>query len=139
MSRSIRKYALYYSVIILLLNVFALPTLSAQQPTGPAPAEPSVSIEGFAFLPKTLTIEPGQSVTWTNKDASPHTVTSTTSAFDSSTLSQNQTFQHQFTSPGSFSYFCAFHPGMTGTIIVQGPEYKIYLPITTRVASIVLD
>jgi plastocyanin len=139
MSRSTRRIAMYYILILVALNVGLLGTSYAQQPAGPAPAESSVSIEGFAFLPKTLTIELNQSVTWTNKDSSPHTVTSTTSAFDSSSLSQNQTFQHQFTSPGSFNYFCAFHPGMTGTIIVRGPEYKVYLPIAKNAEPPAID
>jgi plastocyanin len=40
------------------------------------PASVSVSIAGFSFNPATVRVAPGGTVTWTNNDGSPHTVTS---------------------------------------------------------------
>src|SRR5258708_4008529 len=61
------------------------PTMpSMSMPTGAttgAPAVPvagnAVSILNFAFAPAALTVKAGTTVTWTNKDADSHTVTST--------------------------------------------------------------
>lgn len=78
-----------------------------------------VSIQGMAFNPLTLTVTKNTTVKWTNNDALSHTVTSDTGAFNSGTLSPTGTFSFQFTSTGTFSYHCSFHPDMTATIIVQ--------------------
>jgi plastocyanin len=86
------------------------------------PGDPHwVTIDNFAFSPRTLTVAPGTKVTWVNRDDVPHTATSTAKPriFDSKTLDTDQQFAHVFTTPGTFAYFCAVHPHMTGTIIVK--------------------
>lgn len=89
--------------------------------TEPAPAaNVAVSIENFAFNQATIEIPVGTTVTWTNNDAAPHTVTSDDGAFDSGSLDQGQTFSFTFTTPGQFAYHCNFHPGMQATIVVTG-------------------
>ena len=65
----------------------------------------------------------GTTVTWTNKDAVPHTATSGTGSpdgtWDSGVLSQAEKSSHTFSQAGVFAYYCALHAGMTGTITVQ--------------------
>ena len=92
-------------------------------PTPPPPAGAtgsSVSISGFAFNPQTITVVIGvnNTVTWTNNDATPHTVSSDASLFQSGSLSQHSMFSRTFSQEGTFTYHCAFHPSMTGTVIV---------------------
>jgi plastocyanin len=98
--------------------------------TGPAPisfkagnqplgATIDIDIQGFAFLPQTITIPVGTGVRWTNRDSAPHTATALDSTFDSGTLSQNQTFIFTFTTPGVYNYRCNIHTGMRGTIVVE--------------------
>jgi plastocyanin len=72
----------------------------------------------FAFMPDTLTIRVGQTVTWINNDETEHTATSDTSVFDSGFLAPGQSFTFRFTSTGTFPYFCQIHPDMVGRIIV---------------------
>jgi plastocyanin len=91
----------------------------------------AVSIAGFAFSPQTITVSAGTTVTWTNNDGAPHTVTSTdgpatsaatTGAFDSGTLAQGQTFSFTFETAGTFYYDCTLHAAqasMHGTVIVK--------------------
>jgi plastocyanin len=43
---------------------------------GSAVSSAAVSISGFAFAPASVTVKPGGVVTWTNNDATHHTVTS---------------------------------------------------------------
>jgi plastocyanin len=87
----------------------------------PPTAESKVTIDNFTFSPPTLTVTAGTKVTWVNHDDVPHTATSTAKpkAFDSGTLDTDQQFSHVFTTPGTYDYFCAVHPKMTGRIIVK--------------------
>lgn len=105
-----------------------------ETPGGPASAVPApegnpppaammheIAIDNFTFEPPTLTVPAGTKVTWVNHDDVPHTVTSTTrpKRFDSKALDTDATFSHEFTAPGTYEYFCAVHPKMTGKIIVK--------------------
>lgn len=78
----------------------------------------TVDIVDFAFSPATLTITAGDTVTWTNLDAIEHTATSTSGAFDSGLLAQNESWSLTFTTPGTYDYLCTPHPTMTGQIVV---------------------
>jgi len=84
-------------------------------------ASTEVVIDNFTFDPPKLTISAGTQVTWINHDDVPHTATSSTKprAFNSGTLDTDQKFSFVFTTPGTYDYFCAVHPKMTGQIIVK--------------------
>jgi plastocyanin len=85
--------------------------------TGDAATPPSVQIKQFAFIPGTLTVPAGTTVTWTNADDETHTVTD--KAYTSTGLEHNGTYSHRFTTPGTYTYFCMLHPHMTATVVVQ--------------------
>ena len=87
-------------------------------PTAGAAAN-QVVIENFSFAPATLTVKAGTKVTWINRDDVPHTVNENDKRFKSSTLDTDDQFSYTFSSPGTFSYFCAMHPKMTGQIVVK--------------------
>lgn len=79
----------------------------------------AVNISNFAFSPSSLTVKAGSTVTWTNNDATTHTVTSDTgTTLDSGNLATGQTYGKTFTTPGTYAYHCAIHPFMTGTVTV---------------------
>jgi plastocyanin len=87
----------------------------------------SVEIVDFQFSQPLLSIETGDSVTWTNTVITGHTVTSGTPCtpdglFDSGTLGLNDTFGYRFNDPGDFPYFCIPHcaGGMTASVHVAG-------------------
>jgi plastocyanin len=87
---------------------------------GPAwAASRDVSIDGFAYDPDPLTIEVGDTVTWTNEDPIAHTVTADDGAFDSGSLAGDATFDRTFATAGTFAYHCTVHEAMTGTIVVR--------------------
>ncbi len=79
----------------------------------------AVEIKVFAFLPATITVAIGTTITWTNNDSTLHTVTSLTDAFDSGTLANGGTFSFTFTTAGTYQYRCSIHTEMQGTVIVQ--------------------
>lgn len=68
------------------------------------------------FVPSTTTIKTGTTVTWTNADTVPHTVTA--AGFNSGTIQPGQTYVRTFTTPGAFDYKCDIHPVMQGTVNV---------------------
>ena len=82
------------------------------------PGVNQVFIQGMAFNPSSISVSVNSSITWINKDAVNHTVTSDTGLFTSGTLATDGTYSYTFTAAGTYSYHCKIHPGMTATIIV---------------------
>jgi plastocyanin len=80
----------------------------------------AVTISEFTFEPAQLTVPVGTTVTFTNRDPTPHTATSKTSgAFETGAIKQGESAQITLSEPGTYSYYCAFHPFMKGTITVE--------------------
>jgi plastocyanin len=102
---------------------------ATQAPASQAASQPAassgsggsaVTIQNFAFDPQNATVAAGGSLTWTNKDDAPHTVTFDDSAITSSgNLGKDQTFSATFPSAGTFAYKCSIHPNMTGEVTVS--------------------
>ncbi len=88
--------------------------------SAPAANTVAVQISGFAFNPANLSVAKGTTITWTNQDSAPHTVTSTSGAFDSGTLQNGASWGHTFDAPGTYDYHCSIHSSMKGQIIVTG-------------------
>jgi plastocyanin len=78
----------------------------------------AVTIQNFAFNPRTVTVKVGTKVTWTNQDSTAHTVTFDTGDTKSGNIAQGATFEQTFSSAGSLTYHCSIHPSMTGTVTV---------------------
>ena len=91
------------------------PTAGGAEPSGEAGA---VTIANFAFDPAELSVAAGTTVTWTNDDTAPHTVTEDDGLFDSGRLDQGASFSQTFDDPGTYAYHCDFHPSMKGTVVV---------------------
>jgi plastocyanin len=86
--------------------------------SAPAGTEVKVQIANFAFSPSTLEVKVGTTVTWTNADSAPHTVTSDDGSFASNDLNQGASFSFTFTTAGTYAYHCGVHPGMKATVTV---------------------
>jgi plastocyanin len=77
------------------------------------------------FIPSSVTVTVGGTVTWFNGDTAAHTVTSGTTTdgpdgiFDSSLFLADASFSHTFEEEGAYDYFCIVHPWMTGTVKVS--------------------
>jgi plastocyanin len=78
----------------------------------------AVSIDNFAFVPASLTVRAGSTVTWTNHDEEPHTVAASDASFHSPGMGSQATYSHTFTTAGKFDYVCSFHPFMHATVVV---------------------
>lgn len=77
----------------------------------------NIIAQNFAFSPASITINAGDTIIWTNRDLAPHTATG--SGFDSGALSNGQSYSFKFSSAGTYNYYCAIHPSMTGVVIVK--------------------
>jgi plastocyanin len=86
---------------------------------GAAEGEVAASIKDFAFDPATIEIAAGTTVTWTNNDTVAHTVSQSGGGFESGKLDPGMTFSFTFDTPGTYEYFCQFHPNMKATIVVS--------------------
>ncbi|MPZ22141.1 MAG: hypothetical protein GEU28_01025 [Dehalococcoidia bacterium] len=86
----------------------------------PEATEPgNVTIIDLSFDPVQFEVPVGTSVTWTNDDTAPHTVTSDDgSTFASETVESGQAFEFTFDAAGEFAYHCEIHPGMQATVTV---------------------
>jgi plastocyanin len=93
---------------------------SAASATGSAApvAGDAVSIDNFAFVPATLTVPAGSTVTWTNHDEEPHTVAASDGSFHSPGMGSQATYSHTFPTAGRFDYVCSIHPFMHATVVV---------------------
>jgi plastocyanin len=83
--------------------------------------EQIIHIDNFTYDPAEVTVQAGTKVTWINRDDVPHTATSSAKprVFDSKALDTDETFSFIFDKPGTYEYFCAVHPKMTGRVIVK--------------------
>lgn len=87
----------------------------------PTPMPAQVEIADFAYSPGEVRIQTGQQVTWTQKDAVNHTVTSdrgTPATFGSGDLASGDRYSQSFVKAGTYAYHCERHASMRGTVIV---------------------
>lgn len=90
---------------------------------------PECSKDSSCYIPHTVSILPGGTVTWVNDDNMMHTVTAGSiddirgsdfpGGFDSEIFGAGETFLHTFEDGGTYTYFCIVHPWMEGVVIVQ--------------------
>ena len=115
------------------LVVVVLAALAGCGGDDPSPSSASgdvaaeVTVETFDFQPDPLTVEAGTTIRFENLDKIDHTVTAgtreapTPDVFDGKLPEQGATFELTLDEPGTYDYFCRFHPGegMTGQIVVE--------------------
>ncbi len=86
----------------------------------PATKPVNIGIRDFKFVPSQVTVKRGTTVTWTQEDSVPHTVTADRKAgLDSPLLKKGETYSYKFEKTGTFSYHCTPHPNMKGKVVVE--------------------
>jgi plastocyanin len=115
-------------------NYSSSPSPSPSPAPAPAPAPASVpgtssspvtipagasTLGSRAYAPDSVDVAVGGTVTWTNSDSVAHTSTSDASGWDSGIVAPGGQFSVAFPTAGTFSYHCAIHPGMIGTVVVR--------------------
>jgi plastocyanin len=101
--------------VLVALALLAL----AGAPHATAASKP-VDITRLGFTPNRITIDPGDTVVWTNKDSAPHQVIADQGKFPaSSPLQANQAYSYTFTRSGTFGYRDGFNQKERGTVVVR--------------------
>lgn len=105
-----RRHAWLIAATVMSATVVAVaPVLAADR---------TVTISGFSFSPNTVTVNVGDTVTWTNQDPSTHTATSSGN-FNTGNVPEGGSKSVTFNSAGTFDYICTIHPTMQGTVVVR--------------------
>ena len=114
-------------LLLVVLSVIALlmfvPTAAAQDAnveSVPIQNAWSVNIGDNFFDPPQAAVEPGSTITWTNKGDEPHTVTADDGSFDSGRLNPGDSYTVAFDGQGTVTYHCEIHPEMRGSVTVGG-------------------
>lgn len=87
--------------------------------TADEPKTHTVTIEHFRFQPDSVTVAPGDTIVWVNKDLVPHTATSKTGGFDSKVIPAENSWRFTARKKGDFAYLCTVHPAMTAMLRVR--------------------
>jgi amicyanin len=109
------------SVLGAVLALIAPVALLLLAPGQASAASYRVTMKGYAFGPAALTVQVGDTVTWTNQDTAPHDVKTTSGpvSIHSPLLNKGQSWSFTFTTAGSYGYYCTVHPDMTARLVVQ--------------------
>ena len=75
-------------------------------------------VKSYRFDPKTIQIEAGETVTWTNDDNFTHTVQ--VEGQEDHEVAQGESVEITFEEPGTYEYVCTLHrQDMDGEVIVK--------------------
>ena len=77
-----------------------------------------VEIRNFVYSPAVVTVSPGDTVVFHNRDVLPHTATAT-GTFDSDSIGHEGEWKWVARGSGNVDYICAYHPNMKGTVTVR--------------------
>jgi amicyanin len=77
-----------------------------------------MNMQNFAYQMANIQVRAGTTVTWTNQDNVPHSITFRNGMKDSGLLYQGQSFSYTFNTPGTYQYYCSVHPYMVATVTV---------------------
>ena len=129
-----KSVCLSFSLLAIFSLIAVAPSAFAEHGEGgmattvtnaPGSSTPGCEETDSCFIPSTVVITVGGTVTWDNTDNAAHTSSSGTAAdgpdgvFDSSLIMAGGSYSHTFDTAGTFDYFCMVHPWMQGTVIVE--------------------
>lgn len=93
-------------------------TFTVVSPAPPPGAD--VVLKGFAFVPPSITVAPGTTITFTNNDGVQHNVTFADAAVTSiGNFTAGSRTTVMPAAAGTYAYRCTLHGGMTGSVKVQ--------------------
>lgn len=158
------------STLLFSAALFALTALAvgaaASLPVQAGASSPDQAVQALQYYPGTITVDVGDTVTWSVASGEPHTISfgpppgpfgsdqnmapAGGSSYDgtgfvsSGLIFMGKTYALTFTKPGTYNYACMIHPSMRGTVVVQpaGTAYPAsqasYKPSTDPVLASVI-
>ncbi|HEX3887995.1 MAG TPA: cupredoxin domain-containing protein [Phenylobacterium sp.] len=92
----------------------------ARAAKAPKPHIYPVTIEQMKFSSPPPEIHVGDTIEWINNDIFVHSATAKDKSFDVE-LQPKQHLWTTFHAVGTYAFYCRYHPGMTGTLVVKAP------------------
>lgn len=88
---------------------------------GAAPAEPvTITADGFVWDTTEVTVPAGTEVIFANVDDTTHTASPRDGGFEATgDIGRDESVGRNFAEPGTYEFFCAYHPAMVGTVTVE--------------------
>jgi plastocyanin len=124
--------------LLLIPLAAAVLAIGANASTAATHATKYVSITRTAFVPASVSVYAGDSVTWTNSDTVNHQVVSQAAGFASPILKPNETFSYTFNKVGKFSYKDALsNKTGGGTVRVVARPAQVTASLAATAGSIV--
>ena len=114
---------------------FAAAALALVLAAPAATATTTVQIKSSGFAPAKVTINQGDSVTWTNTDTVNHQVVASLGSFASPILKPGKSWTHTFNHGGTFHYHDSLHPTLKGTVTVRGAPDQVTLATSVPVVK----
>jgi plastocyanin len=97
-------------------------TFVSKSKLGAEPETYQIEVRNYAYEPVEITIQTGDTITWTNKAQYPRSATDGTTVFNTGTIATGKTSSIIFNKAGTYEYYSANYPNMKGKIIVEGKE-----------------
>src|SRR4051794_39527217 len=126
----LRRFFPALLIVLLLGGALASRGVYAAAYSASQASNVQVQIANFLFAPVTVTVKVGDTITWTNTDSAPHLVQADNGAFKSDTLRTGDQYSYQAITPGTYTYYCQFHPFMKATLIVEDASGARLFPET---------
>jgi plastocyanin len=79
-----------------------------------------VVVDKMKFAPVPAELHPDDTITWQNDDIFRHSATARDESFDVN-LPAKSSVKMVVGDAGSVEFFCKFHPGMKGTLVIVAP------------------
>jgi len=103
---------------VMVLGLLLLSCSRSAPVPPPQPQTHTIVIEGMRFEPADLTVHPGDTVVWMNKDLFAHTATAE-GGFDSRQIDPGGSWRLTLQTPGDLPYICTLHPTMKAIVRVR--------------------
>jgi plastocyanin len=80
----------------------------------------TVAMEAMCIRPGVVHVQPGSTVTFTNRDSLTHNLYG--AGWGHGDLLPGASTTETFTEPGTYAFTCTLHPGLVGAVVVDGQK-----------------
>ncbi len=107
-------------LLVLLSGCSSKPPVVPSADAASVDVAATVVVKDMQYTPASVTVKPGQAVTWVFDDGVvKHDVIAADGSFVSDLLVSGASYTHVFDEAGTFDYTCSPHPRMSGVVIVE--------------------
>ena len=127
-----RFKSILFVLVVAVLSLLLVPAVIAQ---GGA----NVDVIDNEFVPSSVTIQAGETVTWSRQEGF-HNVRADDGSWGNTPGDDWTTFEHTFTTAGTYEYYCEVHSepddtDMNGVVIVEAPTAVTLSGLSSRAGS----